>query len=134
MTGPKPDEDSGNHQPKSSAPRPKVALSPAVSAFQFMPNHLSPHRSGEWVRSLSSDGRSNSSSAAAVDLRRSASNHAGNNRAARSPSPVAPKPPAIKDGYVYKDEIIILDKERKEELLKVGEIELQSEWTFWYDR
>lgn len=69
-----------------------------------------------------------------MDLRRSASNHAGNNRAARSPSPVAPKPPAIKDGYVYKDEIIILDKERKEELLKVGEIELQSEWTFWYDR
>jgi hypothetical protein len=40
----------------------------------------------------------------------------------------------IKDGYVYKDKIVILDQEKKEQLLKVGTIVLQGEWTYWYDR
>ncbi|KAF7727498.1 hypothetical protein EC973_007476 [Apophysomyces ossiformis] len=52
----------------------------------------------------------------------------------RSISPQQPRSTIIKDGYVYKDEVVILDQEKKEELLKVGTIALQTEWTFWYDK
>lgn len=127
----------------SSAPlgRASKSLSPAVSAFQFKPVHhtLSPCRSLEMTssqRSLSSEGVQ-SASPSSRDLRRSQSNHAMRAAAASSSSSLSTSPrvqTVIQDGYVYKDEVIILDKEKKEELLKVGEITLQSEWTFWYDR
>ncbi|KAG0171436.1 hypothetical protein DFQ28_002703 [Apophysomyces sp. BC1034] len=52
----------------------------------------------------------------------------------RSVSPQQARSTIIKDGYVYKDEVVILDQEKKEELLKVGTIALQTEWTFWYDK
>lgn len=74
-----------------------------------------------------------------LDMKRSHSNRTMHNNT-RAKSPVSPRPSVttgsciIKDGYVYKDEIVILDEKKKEELLKVGEIRLQSEWTFWYDR
>ncbi|KAL0073523.1 translation initiation factor eIF 4e-like domain-containing protein [Phycomyces blakesleeanus] len=126
-----------------------MALSPAVSAFQFksaamgsstpsfhhQPSSLSPTiRSLELgARSISSEGGLVSSSVVqdTQDLRRSLSNGG-----LQSPGPeiISPSSPVIKDGYVYKDEIVILDQQKKEELLNVGEITLQTEWTFWYDR
>ncbi|KAI9255191.1 translation initiation factor eIF 4e-like domain-containing protein [Phascolomyces articulosus] len=115
-------------------------------------NHLSPHHR-PLDRSLSSEGTTvgksrldvSTSPSSSLDLKRSHSNHStgggvsgGGRPMTRSLSPVsprvAPQKTVIKDGYVYKDEVVILDKEQKEELLKVGEIALQSEWTFWYDR
>ncbi|KAI7861179.1 translation initiation factor eIF 4e-like domain-containing protein [Circinella umbellata] len=115
-------------------------------------NHLSPHHR-PLDRSFSSEGvtlgrkSSNSrldvlstSPSSSLDLKRSHSNQgiggSTGRSVTRSPSPVSPRAQktVIKDGYVYKDEVVILDKEQKEELLKVGEITLQGEWTFWYDR
>ncbi|KAI7880635.1 translation initiation factor eIF4e [Lichtheimia hyalospora FSU 10163] len=123
-----------------------VALSPAVSAFQFKPNHLRHNRSMERLDSAvtcrpigSSSGGSNHHLSTSLDMKRSHSNRTMHNNT-RAKSPVSPRPSVttgsciIKDGYVYKDEIVILDEKKKEELLKVGEIRLQSEWTFWYDR
>ncbi|KAI9321223.1 translation initiation factor eIF 4e-like domain-containing protein [Dichotomocladium elegans] len=101
-----------------------VSLSPAVSAFQYRPNssHLKTHRSPDTL-SPRPDGGS-------PEMRRALSNRT------RSPSPVSPRPSAtiLKDSYVYKDEVFVLDEERKQKLRQVGEISLQSEWTFWYDR
>ncbi|CDS11591.1 hypothetical protein LRAMOSA03854 [Lichtheimia ramosa] len=129
-----------------------VSLSPAVSAFQFKPNHLRHNRSMERLDNStvtsrpiggSSSGPGNASSnhhlSTSLDMKRSQSNRTMHN-STRAKSPVSPRPSVttgsciIKDGYVYKDEIVILDEKKKEELLKVGEIRLQSEWTFWYDR
>ncbi|KAI8144374.1 translation initiation factor eIF 4e-like domain-containing protein [Fennellomyces sp. T-0311] len=124
MTAPKSDASPTTPLTDKSI-RPGVSLSPAVSAFQFKPNHLSVAHHRPLDRSLSSEGSTKGRTSSSLDLRRSHSNHT------RAPSPVSPR---IKDGYVYKDEVVILDKEQKEELLKVGEIGLQGEWTFWYDR
>ncbi|KAJ8664062.1 hypothetical protein O0I10_000340 [Lichtheimia ornata] len=128
-----------------------VSLSPAVSAFQFKPNHLRHNRSMERLDSAAVTSRpigggssgpghgSNHHLSTSLDMKRSHSNRTMHNNT-RAKSPVSPRPSVttgsciIKDGYVYKDEIVILDEKKKEELLKVGEIRLQSEWTFWYDR
>ncbi|KAL0143471.1 translation initiation factor eIF 4e-like domain-containing protein [Mucor lusitanicus] len=39
-----------------------------------------------------------------------------------------------KDEYVYRNKVIILDKETKQKLRAMGEIPLENEWTFWYDK
>ncbi|KAI9302321.1 translation initiation factor eIF 4e-like domain-containing protein [Cunninghamella echinulata] len=58
-------------------------------------------------------------------------NNNNNTNPSSSPSPSSLH---IKDGYIYKDKVVILDQEKKEQLLKVGTIQLQGEWTYWYDR
>lgn len=156
-------------QPKVSPPpaadRAPLALSPAVSAFQFRPNHLSAATSTTTtaatatttttttttanlsgvtgahskLKTLSTTGKTEchpgldiaQSSGPVLDLRRVVTD---NQARAHQSSGGHVQPLHIKDGYVYKDEVIILDEEKKEQLLKVGEITLQSEWTFWYDR
>lgn len=48
----------------------------------------------------------------------------------------SPSTPTVipKDGYVYKDQLIILSEEVKAKLLKMDQLPLNSEWTFWYDK
>lgn len=48
----------------------------------------------------------------------------------------SPSTPTIipKDGYIYKDQLIILSEEVKAKLLKMGQLPLEAEWTFWYDK
>ncbi|KAI8338168.1 translation initiation factor eIF 4e-like domain-containing protein [Chlamydoabsidia padenii] len=103
-----------------------ISLSPAVSAFQqFWPS------SGNLAPGTSS---SSSSSLSTSPLGKSSiGNHTMLNDRSR-PMDNLTLPLHIKDGYVYKDKIVILDQERKEQLLKVGTILLQGEWTYWYDR
>ncbi|ORY93797.1 translation initiation factor eIF 4e-like domain-containing protein [Syncephalastrum racemosum] len=157
--------------PPTAADRAPLALSPAVSAFQFRPNHLTstPASSSATatasatttttatiattttttltgtagahskLKTLITTGKAEAhpgpdnarSSDPVLNLRRVV---ADNQVRAHQPSVSHVQPLHIKDGYVYKDEVIILDEEQKEQLLKVGEITLQSEWTFWYDR
>jgi len=39
-----------------------------------------------------------------------------------------------KDEYVYRNKVIVLDKETKQKLQNMGEIALENVWTFWYDK
>lgn len=39
-----------------------------------------------------------------------------------------------KDEYVYRNKVIVLDKETKQKLRDMGQIPLENEWTFWYDK
>jgi hypothetical protein len=39
-----------------------------------------------------------------------------------------------KNGYLYRDQVIILDEETKQKLLQMGQMPLDAEWTFWYDK
>lgn len=38
------------------------------------------------------------------------------------------------DEYIYRNKVIVLDKDTKQKLKSMGEIPLENEWTFWYDK
>ncbi|CAO3596631.1 unnamed protein product [Absidia cylindrospora] len=120
---------SSNLPPTSS----NISLSPAVSAFQnFWP---SPGRASPSALSTSPNSTIRNNNNNNSHMSPSATRTPHGSFDSSSSTTTAPSLPSvhIKDGYIYKDKVVILDQAKKEQLMKVGIILLQGEWTYWYD-
>lgn len=120
------------------------SLSPAISAFQLQQGVLNKPPSLH-----SPNGRDAPSPSAATVIRTPlkittqqqddyfTSKSSWQNSPVGTPTiEVQQKEPLIlpKNGYVYRDQVHILDEETREKLLQMGMMPLDAEWTFWYDR
>ncbi|ORZ19796.1 translation initiation factor eIF 4e-like domain-containing protein [Absidia repens] len=124
-----------NASPNLPSTSSNISLSPAVSAFQnFWP---ATGRASPSALSTSPYGTiRNNSSSNNSHMSPSINRTPHGSFDSSSSTTTAPSMPSvhIKDGYIYKDKVVILDQAKKEELMKVGIILLQGEWTYWYDR
>ncbi|CAO3597085.1 unnamed protein product [Absidia cylindrospora] len=128
-----------NNSSSSMTPPPidNSNLSPAVSAFQQFGS--SSGRTSPSVLSTSPNDtlrNNNNQHMSPPVTKTSQDNPSFSGSFDSSSSTIAPSqlPVHIKDGYVYKDKVVILNQAKKDQLLKIGIILLQSEWTYWYDR
>lgn len=119
----------GNYKVKS--------LSPAVSAFQFQvktpsTSSLVGSGQGDGTLKISTTTNSSSSSSSSGTSTSNTEDYFNNNKSYQS----SPSTPTIsgKEGYVYKDQLIILDEETRLRLTHMGQLPLDAEWTFWYDK
>lgn len=94
------------------------SLSPAVSAFQFQ---------------VKSGGSSLGPGQGDGTIKITTTEDYFNNSKNYQSSPSTPTIP-IKEGYIYKDQLIILDEETRLKLTQMGQLPLDAEWTFWYDK
>lgn len=94
------------------------ALSPAVSAFQFQ---------------VKTGASSLGAGLGDGSLKISTTEDYFNSLKGYQSSPSTPTIPA-KEDYVYKDQVIVLDEETRVKLTQMGQLPLDAEWTFWYDK
>ncbi|KAI7888593.1 translation initiation factor eIF 4e-like domain-containing protein [Mucor mucedo] len=110
------------------------SLSPAVSAFQFhvkTPSATSSLGQGDGLLKISTT--SNTATTSSSNSNSSNSEDYFNSSKSYQSSPSTPTISG-KEGYVYKDQLIILDEETRLKLTHMGQLPLDAEWTFWYDK
>jgi hypothetical protein len=111
-------------------------LSPAVSAFQFQTSSSS-SPSNERKKSLVCATTPSTLSSTSDDYFGQPKSHYPTS------SPSTPAINQLNEGmeetldqnsYIYRNKVYKLDEETKQNLLKMGMLPLESEWTFWYDK
>lgn len=114
------------------------SLSPAISAFQFQTKSTS-SSSLSSSKTTVKEQHSSLRCITPIDilttpLTEDSNDYFSSNNKSYQSSPNTPTILPKEEGYIYKDQHIILSEETKLKLLKMGQLPLDAEWTFWFDK